>query len=134
MPIQFHPKRGAIVAVDFTGGFKVPEMVKRRLCVVISPPIAERVGLCTVVPLSTTPPKKVMNYHCEIQIPFELPNYWGDHPRWVKGDMVTAVSFERVEMLRLGKSTDGKRIYQKTPLSKPDIERVIQCVLTSLGV
>ncbi|HAR51864.1 MAG TPA: hypothetical protein DCS45_08320 [Roseovarius nubinhibens] len=39
MAINYHPKRGTIVCANFDQGFKVPEMVKRRLCVVISPPI-----------------------------------------------------------------------------------------------
>jgi uncharacterized protein YifN (PemK superfamily) len=123
-----------VVAVDFSGGFKVPEMVKRRLCIVISPPISERVGLCTVVPLSTTSPQKIMQYHCEVNIPFELPAYWGSQTRWVKGDMVSAVSFERVELLRLGKDIHGKRLYQKSALSKEEMARVIKCVLSSFGV
>ena len=77
LAIQYHPKRGTIVAANFDQGFRKPEMVKRRLCVVLSPPIRNRAGLCTVVPLSTTAPDPVMAYHYELDIPFQLPKYWG---------------------------------------------------------
>jgi uncharacterized protein YifN (PemK superfamily) len=59
LAIRFAPKPGTVVTVDFDQGFKVPEMVKRRLAVVISPVIKERGPLVTVVPLSTTAPDPV---------------------------------------------------------------------------
>jgi hypothetical protein len=70
MPIQEHPATGTILICDFTG-MKEPEMVKRRPVVVISPKIAVRRGLCTVLGLSTVPPP------------------WDDGPNWNKGDMAT---------------------------------------------
>lgn len=63
-------------------------MQKPRLCVVLSKPIKARVGLCTVVPPSTTPPDPAMPYHLEIDVPFALPEPWGNLPRWLKGDMI----------------------------------------------
>jgi uncharacterized protein YifN (PemK superfamily) len=134
LAIKYHPKRGSIVTVDFSRGFVPPEMVKNRLCVVVSPPISERVGLCTVVPLSKSPPLKPMPYHCALDIAFELPDYWGKCTRWVKGDMIASVSFERVDLLRLGKDANGKRLYQTQILPKPDLDRVINCILRSLGI
>lgn len=79
MGIKEHPPQGSIVTVNYaTGGFKEPEMVKRRLAVTLTPKIIARPHLCTVVPLSLTPPEKEMPYHCTIRIPFELPKEWGD--------------------------------------------------------
>ena len=77
MAIKFHPPQGCIVRVDYSAGFKEPEMVKPRLAIVLTPRIKARHGLLTVVALSTTPPKPKMPYHCVIDIPFDLPNTGG---------------------------------------------------------
>ena len=134
MPIEYHPPRGAIVCANFDQGFRVPEMVKRRLCVVISPPVAARVGLCTVVPLSRTAPDRVMPYHYEFQIPFQMPPKWGNEARWLKGDMVCAVGFHRLDLLRLGKDRQGVRQYQLNALSSIHLHHISNCVLAGLGL
>lgn len=134
MAIEFHPAVGCLVTVDYSEGFREPEMVKRRLAIVISPPIESRFGLVTVVPLSTTPPESVMPYHAKIVVPFQLPPKWGNRERWVKGDMVNAVAFHRLDLLRLGKDRTGKRTYQLTPLPSGMIAQVRRCVLHGLGL
>ncbi len=134
MPIQFAPAQGTIVTVDFDQGFRAPEMVKRRLAIVISPRIKERGKLNTVVPLSTTVPLKVMPYHCQLDIPFQLPAFWNQQMCWVKGDMINAVGFHRVDLLCLGKDHQGKRIYQDKVLPAATLQRVQQCVLHSIGL
>lgn len=108
-------------------------MVKRRLCIVLSPPIAARKGLVTVVALSTTAPDPVMPYHARLSIPFPLPEGWA-HDCWVKGDMINAVSFARCDLLFLGKGGDGRRIYQTTPLGPEVMSRVEVCVRAALGM
>ena len=60
----------SIVCANFDQGFRVPEMVKPRLCAVTSPTIDARVGLCTVVQLSKTNPSPMMPYHYQFQISF----------------------------------------------------------------
>lgn len=122
------------MTVSFDPGFKEPEMVKTRLCIVISPKIQARPGLCTVVPLSTTPPLSVQPYHCELDIPFTIPEPWGNKRRWVKGDMICAVGFHRVNLIRLGKDETGKRIYQTTVLPTKQMESISNCVLYGLGL
>ncbi|MGR3525510.1 MAG: type II toxin-antitoxin system PemK/MazF family toxin [Paracoccaceae bacterium] len=134
MAIQYHPARGSIVTVDFSQGFRVPEMVKRRLCVVISPPIEARVGLCTVVPLSTTAPDPVQAYHYCFEIPFHMPKAWGNQARWAKCDMVCAVGLHRVDLIRLGKTSNGTRIYQMNTLSRLHLRNISNCVLAGLGL
>lgn len=134
MAITYHPKRGTIVCANFDQGFKVPEMVKRRLCVVISPPIEARVGLCTVVPLSKSAPEEVQAYHYRFQIPFQMPPKWGNGPRWAKCDMVCAVGFHRLDLLRLGKDKTGARQYQLNTLSSIHLHKISNCVLASLGL
>ncbi|MEM7177468.1 MAG: type II toxin-antitoxin system PemK/MazF family toxin [Pseudomonadota bacterium] len=134
MALSYHPKPGTIVRVDYSSGFTEPEMVKRRLAVVLSPAIKARPGLVTVVALSTTDPSPQMPYHALVDIPFELPAGWGRRPRWVKGDMVNAVGFHRVDLLAIGKGPNGKRRYQTKVLPKADFTKVRQCVLHGLGL
>jgi mRNA interferase MazF len=133
MGLTFHPVRGSIVTVNFEPGFTVPEMVKRRLAVVISPAIRSRPGLCTVVPLSTTPPEKAMPYHCTYTVPFDMPKSWGNIERWVKGDMVTTVGWHRVDLLFLGKDQKGKRIYQTQAIDEESFLKIKRCALHGMG-
>lgn len=109
-------------------------MDKLRLAVVLSPAMKARVKLVTVVALSLTEPEKVLPFHKQIDIPFELPASWGNQPRWIKGDMVNAVGFHRVELLRLGKGPTGARRYQTEVLDKELFDVVKRCVLHGLGL
>ncbi|MDY6930077.1 MAG: type II toxin-antitoxin system PemK/MazF family toxin [Pseudomonadota bacterium] len=67
MPLQIHPEQGTIVICDFKG-FVPPEMVKRRPAVVISPRLRRRQRLCTIIPLSTTPPNPIEAYHRKLHV------------------------------------------------------------------
>ncbi|WP_293675629.1 type II toxin-antitoxin system PemK/MazF family toxin, partial [Thiolapillus sp.] len=95
MPIQIHPEQGTIVICDFKG-FVPPEMVKRRPAVVISPRLRRRQHLCTVVPLSTTPPNPVAAYHHKFTLDPVLPKPYNSKIQWVKADMLYTVSFDRL--------------------------------------
>ena len=100
MPIAEHPEPGTILRCNFDSGFKAPEMVKPRIVVVLSPKIKKgRPGLCTVVALSTTAPDPVMQYHCQLDIKPKLPHPWESEGIWVKGDMVYAVGFHRLDLI-----------------------------------
>jgi mRNA interferase MazF len=134
MALQFAPKLGTIVLVDFDKGFMPPEMVKPRLAVVVSPPIRARGKLLTVVPLSTTAPQVLMPYHCQVDIPFDLPARWGNMTRWAKGDMINAVSFARTSLLSLGKDISGQRVYQTAVLPPSQLSQIQHCVLAALGL
>ena len=133
MPLTYQPRQASLVVVNFSNGFKAPEMVKTRLAVVMSKPMARRVGLCTVVPLSTTPPEHVMPYHGEIDIGFDLPKHW-ERRCWVKGDMVTSVGFHRVELIRLGRDRNNKRQYLTRELNDATFLAVQRYVLHGLGL
>ncbi|HUZ67881.1 MAG TPA: type II toxin-antitoxin system PemK/MazF family toxin [Beijerinckiaceae bacterium] len=134
MAISEHPPIGTIIICDFSAGFKQPEMVKRRPVVVISPKIASRAGLCTIVALSTTTPVPKIPYHCQLQIDPPLPDPWGSHSMWVKGDMVYAVAFHRLDLIRLGKDDRGKRIYRFHCLNHDQLREVRECLLRSIGL
>lgn len=132
--IREHPQTGVVLMCDFNAGFKSPEMVKRRPVVVISPRIKSRVGLCTVVALSTKAPTPVMPYHCQINLRPELPAPFDSDGVWVKGDMVNVVGFHRLDLFRLGRDENGKRDYLLEPLSADNIKEIRACVLRALGL
>lgn len=75
-----------------------------------------------------------MPYNKKIKIPFELPRSWGDKERWICGDMVNAVGFHRVDLLRLGKDKSGKRVYQMRTLPDELFRTVRQCALHGMGL
>ncbi len=109
-------------------------MVKHRLVVVMSPRIRDRPGLCTVVSLSTTPPVPCMPYHCMIDIRPRLPPPFKSDDVWVKGDMIYAVGFHRLNLVRIGKDETGKREYYRHALGANDITRIRRCILNSMGL
>ena len=134
MPIREHPKLGSLLMCDFDQGFREPEMVKRRLVVVLSPKIEAHPGLCTVVALSTTAPNPVMPYHCQIDIHPELPERFQSKQIWVKGDIVCSVGFHRLDLIRTGKDGNGGRNYYYSPLSDSNIKKIRECVLRGIGL
>ena len=134
MGIEFHPGQGTIVICDYSTGVIVPEMVKRRPVIVICKQMKNRPRLCTVIPLSTTPPDPVESYHAEIKLPFALPPPYDAETQWVKGDMVNTVSFDRLNLIRLGKDQTGKRRYLLTPIGSELLEVVQRCLLAGVSL
>lgn len=114
-----------VLMCDFSG-FVAPEMVKTRPVAVISPNHMRRPGLVTVVPLSTTPPEPILEYHyCLKGSP--IP---GDSSIvWAKCDMVVTVRLERLERIRLAR---GK--YETGHISMEQIREIRLKASYSLGV
>ncbi|GAW42051.1 PemK-like protein [Brevundimonas sp. SH203] len=134
MAIREHPKIGTILMCDFDSGFTPPEMVKRRPVVVVSPKIVARPGLCTVVPLSTTAPDPVMQFHCQIDLPDLLPDWLDKKGVWVKADMMVAVALSRLDFIRLAKSRQGKREYCFSTITSDNLRTIRGCILAGLGL
>jgi len=133
MTVVSHPLPGTIVRVDLNQGFKPPEMVKRRPAVVLSPPIKGRQQLCTVVPLSTTPPWTVMAHHMEISFDPLLPFPYASSTAWLKGDIVLTVAFHRLRLL-FDRKQAGQRVYDVRVLPPDVFERVRDCVRAGIGL
>ncbi|MBV5331522.1 type II toxin-antitoxin system PemK/MazF family toxin, partial [bacterium] len=94
------------------GGFKAPEMVKRRPSVVIVGRLPNRSKLATLVPLSGTPAPPNCDYQCAITLTERLPPpFDGQLEWWVKADMLATVSYARLDLLRTGRGQDGRRTY-----------------------
>lgn len=114
------------------GGFRAPEMVKRRPVIAISPRLRHRKGLITIVPLSTTAPARTADYHCKITFEKALPRF-ASLECWVKADMLATVSFERLDLLRTDRDHTGKRKYLTPRISEEDFEKVKTCIQAALG-
>jgi mRNA interferase MazF len=134
MPINDHPEPGTILVCNFDGTFKEPEMVKPRCVIVLSPHIRVRARLSTVVCLSRTAPNHEMPYHCKIDIRPKLPLPWDSDGIWVKGDMIYSIGFHRLDLIRLGKDRDGRRVYRMDTISDEQMKIVKCCVLRGLGM
>lgn len=104
MPLKYQPKEASILICDFTG-FVAPEMVKRRPVVILRKH-PHNSGLVTVVPLSTTAPEKLSDYHVE------LPCYIPGESKicWAKCDMIYTLSICRLDRSMI-KTRHGGREY-----------------------
>lgn len=132
MGIQFHPKAGEVLNCDFSG-LKYGEMEKRRFVVVLSPKYAQSQSVCTVIPLSTTPPPYVRDFHYIL----EKDPYPKSEPGtkvWAKCDHILTVSFERLSGWWDGREEDGRRKYQKLFVTPNDLICIKRCVLCALGM
>ncbi len=98
MAINFHPKAGMVLMCDFAGNL-LPEIVKTRPVVVVTPAHVRRSGLATVVPLSTKRPRTVYAYHHRL-VSAAFPG--AAEEVWAKCDLVASVSYERLDRIRLG--------------------------------
>lgn len=128
MGIQYHPDLGEALWCDYTG--LEPEMVKRRLVVVVVPRASQRPHLTTVVPISATPPEVIRPWHVRLgRDPY--PKGTKDE-LWVKCDMLNVVCFDRL----MGYHTrwNGKRQYQKMQVSLPELNAIRAGILASLGL
>lgn len=124
--IQFHPRKGTVVMCDFRG-HEIPEIVKKRPVVVITPRLPHRDGLATVVPLSTTPPEFDVDYVVK------LDGYYGNDnlkpTQYAKCDLICAVSFKRLDRIKV-----GYRKYIAPILSDEDLEKVLNGVRRALNL
>jgi uncharacterized protein YifN (PemK superfamily) len=109
-------------------------MVKRRPVVVVSPQISQRAGLCTIVPLSTTPPQPQLPYHCRIILDPLLPKPWDAPVVWAKCDMVFACSLSRLDLIRVDKVKGRPRAYRLNTLSMSEMSEIYKGILYSFGL
>lgn len=134
MAIRFPVPPRTLLLCDYSlGGFRPPEMVKRRPVVVVSPRSRHASGLLTVVPLSTTPPDHPGSQHCSIHLPLELPGF-PERDCWAKADMVAAVSFGRLDMFRTERAPDGQRRYLTPKLPEADFALIQAALRAALGL
>lgn len=134
MAINFHPKAGAVLLCSYEPGFRAPEMTKQRPVIVVTPRLRRREGLCTVVPLSTTDPEHIEDYHYGITFARALPKPWSTNPCWVKADMFAAVGFHRLHLIGIGRDQNGKRKYLNFCIPDNDLIHIQSCILNALNL
>lgn len=105
----------------------VPEIVKTRPVVIVSPAHLIRPGLVTVVPLSTTPPEPVQPYHYKL---LGNPIPGSDAPEtWAKCDLFASVSLERLDRVKLGRGD-----YRVGAVSTEQVKAIRRACLAALGI
>jgi mRNA interferase MazF len=109
-------------------------MIKARPVIVVSPRLPHRDGLCTVVPLSGTPPARHVDYVVEFKFDPPLPYPFVYEIAWAKCDMLATVAFKRLDLFRSERDQTGKRKYIAPKLPAEDFEKVQRAVLCALGL
>ena len=129
--LPFHPSPGEILVCDYATGFRAPEMVKRRLCVVVSPKLKRRNDLVSVVPISETAPDPLELWHHKIEL---VSASGGSGPRWVKCDMIATVAYLRLSRPHHRHAVSGARLYERLMLAPDDLAQVRRKVGLALGL
>jgi len=130
MGLAYQPRLWTVVQCDFAG-MVVPEMVKKRDVVVIARN-KHNSQLVTVVPLSTTAPVRVEDYHHALE---RNPRPDGDPHTvvWAKCDMLYTVSLARLEFYYT-RTRRGGRQYVAPTLSPTDQAGVMRGVCAALSI
>ena len=110
---------------NFSGAV-APEIGKRRPVVVITPRHITRSRLVTVVPLSTTPPDPVREYHYKLGRVLYLDR---SHESWAKCDLVMSVSLDRLSRIR---ASAGH--YTAGSVHEEDLRRIRIAAARSFGI
>jgi mRNA interferase MazF len=135
MPLKYPPLPGTILRCDFHT-FKAPEMTKSRPVIILSPKIATiaRTTLL-VVPLSTTEPKPYYKYHLKVMLPGKaLPKDLA-HECWVKGDMIYALSPDRMNLYHFDRDkSTGKRSYYNDRFTGQELFDIRKAVMYAIGL
>ena len=128
--VDFRPKRGHVLMCDFTF-LEVPEMVKWRPVVVVSPRLARDPRLVTVVPVSTRESR--LPYHPRLAAE-SLPPPFCRTPAWAKCDMLYTVSTARLDRIR-DKQPDGRlRWHGKHFVTNNDMLLIQKGIFAALGL
>ena len=130
--IKYSPKAGQILMCDFHG-FTAPEMIKNRPVLVLATrPNGHR--LVSITCLSTASPTPIEKHHFKLDAK-HLPKskFFKEKDTWIKADMIYTVSFDRLELIRIG-SNQGKRIYFQDRLGRETMKKVYSCMLHGLNL
>ncbi len=110
-------------------------MVKERLSVVVTKRLPHRDGLCTVVPLSTTPSRSGIEYQCKIELPYEAPAPYQGKVKWAKADMLATLSYNRMGLPYTGRDPKtGRRKYLQIKLAPDELKKVRKAMLFALNL
>lgn len=133
--MKYPVKPRTILLCDYNaGGFRPPEMVKRRPAVVLTGALPGRPNLHTVVPLSGTESPEDRLYHCKIELSVALPNPFAETVWWVKADMIATVALDRLDLFQTERDQYGRRKYLTSlKVSEEQFECIHIAVRHALG-
>jgi len=134
MTLMYPPGRGEVLICDFEHYLPKGEMVKQRPVIVLSPRIAQRADLATVVCLSTTLPFSILGYHLEIIFDPPYCLKYSEKTMWLKGDMVYAMNLSRLSRPHSKDPITGDRIYPIRIIDPSIMRKVEKCVMIGLGI
>ena len=126
--VDFRPKRGHVLMCDFTF-LEVPEMVKQRPVVIVSPRLDRDPRLVTVVPVSTR--ESVLPYHPRLAAE-SLPPPFCRKPAWAKCDMIYTVSTTRLDRVRAKQPGGRFRWYGRHFVTEFDMCLIYKGILAAL--
>ena len=75
-----------------------------------------------------------MPYHVLLQLDRPLSRRWQEIRLWAKCDMVTVASFQRLDLIRIGRDANGKRLYNQDKLDPEQLLKLRQAVARSIGL
>jgi uncharacterized protein YifN (PemK superfamily) len=127
MALLFHPRAGQVFMCDFSG-HKVPEMVKPRPVIIVSPRLPHRSAIVAIVPISLTPPKHSLPFCFRLSRNYH-PEEPDDLPCWAKADMLLNLGTYRLTAFKV-----GRRKYAYPTLSGDDLAGVRHAILCGLGL
>ncbi len=134
MPLSYYPRVGEILVCDYGHHAIEPEMTKARPVVVIGPRLRRRADLVGVVPLSTTAPNEMQDYHCRIELAQPLPPPFDSPVMWAKCDMFSSVSLARLDRFKEPRNRyGGARKWMTGRVSREQLEALKSAVLRGLG-
>ena len=125
-PLTTYPPAGMVIMCDFHG-LIAPEMVKERRVIVISPKDYNRRGRATVVPVSMSEPRTILDHHHKFD-PGAYAFFHPTNPVWAICDMVYSLSFSRMSLVYF----DGQP--QKAMISYDDLIAIRRLVAVTLGM
>ena len=131
MALPYHPHQGEILVCDFDDLAPGAEMVKRRPVVIVSRHETHNRRLCTVVPLSTTAPDPIRSWHHPMPH-LKLTGWVANGAIWAKCDMLSTVSFERLN--KTYTRTRHGRNYITHKLDSEDLKAILAGIRAYLGL
>jgi len=94
-----------------------------------------RNNLHTVVPMSGTESAESKKYHCKIELEQPLPEPFAEKVWWIKADMVSTVSLDRLDLFQTDRDQYGKRKYlTNLRISDDNFEIVKDTLRVALGL
>jgi mRNA interferase MazF len=133
MVLAYYPNPGEILLCDYGTNVVAPEMRKRRPAVVVTPRLRRRGELVGVVPLSTTEPDILEDFHCRLELAHPLPAPFDRPLMWAKCDMLSVVSRARLDRFKAGRG-GGKRIFIAGKVSVEQLKAIRAAMLCGLGL